>query len=363
MDDHKMNQPADDVHLIATPARTVDTMRVKAFALALALMTSLVSLAEPADKTVWTVGVFNGSSSEFAGREPLAAVRFVFGQDQPRTAWYAFAPVAWPGKPADPTSAPRAIDFSIAGRPAPAYRLKASLLIEHSGVPALRVGINGRLGMFFLHPRLDYDMGDMVAAFYPAYARAEVQVDFPGSWLKTGTNSISFQAVPAADKIVPDAGFEYDAIELQQADPVPTAISAHAEPTIFFQKHGASIDERVDVFVRYGQRLRSGRVELAIAGHTFSEPLHADQEFGEERIPFELPEFAPATQAKLTVVVNGHTAHVQEMLQPQKKWTLFLVPHVHLDVGYTDYQAKVSTIQSRILDEAMDLVVQHPAFR
>lgn len=90
-------------------------MRVKAVALALALMTSLVSPAEPADKTVWRVGT---------------------GQDQPRTAWYAFAPVAWAGRPADPASAPRVIDFSIAGRPEPAYRLKASLLIEHSSVPA-----------------------------------------------------------------------------------------------------------------------------------------------------------------------------------------------------------------------------------
>jgi alpha-mannosidase len=362
MDDHKMNQPADD-HLAATPARTVDIMRVNAVALTLVLMTSLVSLAEPADKTVWTVGVFNGSSSEFADREPHAAVHFVVGQDQPRTAWYAFAPVALIGRPTDPASAPRAVDFSISGRPERGYRLKASLLIEHSSVPALRVGINGRLGTFYLHPRLDYNMGDMVAAFYPAYARAEVEVDFPGSWLKTGTNSISFQAIPTSKKFVPDAGFEYDAIELQQVDSAPAAVSAHAQPTIFFQKQRASTNERVDVFVRYGQRPRSGRVELTAAGHTFSQPLHADQDFGEERIPFEIPEFAPDTQAKLTVVVNGHAAHMQEALQPQKKWTLFLVPHVHLDVGYTDYQAKVSTIQSRILDEAMDLVAQHPAFR
>ena len=181
-------------------------MMVKAVALAFALMTSFVSLAKPADKTVWRVGVFDGSSGEFAGGEPHGAVQFVAGQDQPRTAWYAFAPFAWAGKPAYPTSAPRSIDFPIAGR---------------------------------------------------------------------------------------------------------------AEP------------------VRYGQRPRSGRVELAIAGHTLSEPLHANQEFGEERIPFEAPEFAPDTQAKLTVVVNGHAAHVQETLQPQKKWTLLLVPHVHLDVGHT----------------------------
>jgi len=27
--------------------------------------------------------------------------------------------------------------------------------------------------------------------------------------------------------------------------------------------------------------------------------------------------------------------HVREKLEPRKKWTLFLVPHVQLDVGYT----------------------------
>src|SRR6476661_8122889 len=82
--------------------------------------------------------------------------------------------------------------------------------------------------MFNLHPRLDYNMGDMVAAFYPAYARAEVEVDFPGSWLKTGTNSISFQAVPEGEKGVPDAGFEYDAIELQRADPRRSGVRRRA---------------------------------------------------------------------------------------------------------------------------------------
>jgi alpha-mannosidase len=336
---------------------------VKAVALAFVLMTCFASLAEPADKTVWRVGVFDGSSGEFAAGEPQTAVHFAAGHDQPRTAWFAFAPVAWPDKPADAKSAPRAIDFSISGAPAATYRLKVSLLTEQSSVPALRVGINVRLGTFYLHPKLDYNMGDMIAAFYPAYARAEVEADFPGSWLKTGANTISLQAVPVNDKGVPDAGFQYDAIELQQADSAPAAITAHAEPTIFFQKNGASTYERVDVFVRYGQRPRSGRVELAIGGHTFDQKLHCDQDFGEERVSLKIPEFSRDAQAKLTVVVNGRSAHFQETLQPQKKWTLFLVPHVHLDVGYTDYQAKVSTIQSRILDEAMDLVAEHPAFR
>ncbi|HEY2469023.1 MAG TPA: polysaccharide lyase family protein [Terracidiphilus sp.] len=336
---------------------------IKVCAAAITLAFSLGTLAESAPQTIWRLGVFDGSSGEFVDNEPHQAVRFVVGQDQPGKNWYAFAPAAWAGKPVDPTTAPREIIFPIADQPAKAYRLRASLLIEHSSVPALRVTINGRTGMFYLHPRLDYNMGDMVAAFYPAYSRAEVGVDFPGTWLKPGKNSISLQAVDSSDKCVPDAGFNFDAVELDRIESLPAEISAQAEPTIFFQNHSSSLNERVDVFVRHLQRPRSGRAQLIIAGRTFASPLHADQDFGEERVSFDVPEFTAGVHARLIVEMNGHATHFDQTLQPQKKWTLLLVPHVHLDVGYTDYQAKVSAIQSRILDEAIDLAAQHPAFR
>jgi len=58
-------------------------MMVKAVALAFALMTCFVPLAKPADKTVWRVGVFDGSSGEFASGEPHAVVHFAAGQHQP----------------------------------------------------------------------------------------------------------------------------------------------------------------------------------------------------------------------------------------------------------------------------------------
>jgi hypothetical protein len=338
-------------------------MRVKTFAITFALSFLLNCAAECETRTIWRVGTFDGSSAEFAEEEPSKAVHFAVDHDQARTDWYAFAPVASTGKPADPAAAPREIDFPIAGRPEHTYRLKISLMIERSSVPALRLGVNGRTGTFFLHPALDYNMGDMVAAFYPAYSRAEVVFDFPGSWLSPGKNTISLQAVSISNKGVPDAGFNYDAIELQQVDALPLSISAQVEPTIFYHKHEASVNERVDVYVRYEKHPRAGRVQLVIAGRTFTEKLRGGQDFGEERVSFDIPEFAPATRALLTVDVDNRTMSLDQVLQPRKKWTLFLVPHVHLDVGYTDYQAKVSAIQSRILDEAIDLAAQHPAFR
>ncbi|HWA93370.1 MAG TPA: polysaccharide lyase family protein [Terracidiphilus sp.] len=319
-------------------------------------------LAQTKDASVWHVGVFDGSSGEFADGQPAGQVNYTIGKDKPESAWYAYAPVDEGKKEDILATAPRNILFNIDGRPGRAYRLKISVMIDHSSVPAVRVGINGREGTFYLHPRLDYKMGDMVAAFYPAYGRAEVEVDFPGAWLKSGQNTVSLQAVSPGEHDVPDAAFNYDAVELDHADALPAAVSATVEPTIFYTSHGAATDERVDVFVRYAQRPKSGHVRFAIAGHTFTQPLAGKQDFGEERISFDVPEFAASTKVQVNVSASGHSAHVDEALTPQKKWTLYLVPHVHLDVGYTDYQPKVSAIQSRILDEAIDLADKHPGF-
>ncbi|SDD70422.1 hypothetical protein [Glycomyces harbinensis] len=41
------------------------------------------------------------------------------------------------------------------------------------------------------------------------------------------------------------------------------------------------------------------------------------------------------------------------ILEPKRKWTVHLIPHVHLDVGYTDVQGKVLELHSRNLDRAL----------
>lgn len=325
---------------------------------------SLNLTAAAQQNVIWRVGTFDGSSGEFADGVPQGQVTFQAGQDDPQKNWFAYAPVAFADKPAETASAPRTITFAIAGAPDASYRFKASMMIEQSSVPALRVGINGKAGLFYLHPKLDYKMGDMVAAFYPAYSRAEVEFEFPGAWLKTGTNAISVQAVALADKGVPDAGFAYDAIELTRGQGKATGkLEVHAEPTIFFSKNGSSLEERVDVFIQSVHKAQAGRVELNIAGQTQTQALQAKDDFGQQRVEFNVPEFGAGTRAQIRVTMNGRSVEESETLNPQKKWTLFLVPHVHLDVGYTDYQAKVSAIQSRILDEAMDLTEKHPDFR
>lgn len=321
----------------------------------------LPCLASAQSAPLWRIGQRDGSSAEFNSQQPKVEVIYDVSRSQAAQDWYAYAPSATPGKSVTPETAPRTIVFSLSGPMAAAYRLRISVIVEHSSVPALAVNVDGRKGLYVLHPKLDESMGDTMDAFFPAYSQAEALCDIPGSWLHPGSNRIALQPVAASAQGVPDAGFNYDAIQLDPLAKLP-AITADAEPTIFYQERSGTLDERVDVFVRYAQRLHSNQISLRLGGHTFSGRLDAAEDFGEQRISFLVPEFFANTPAQIVADMNGRKQQFSQILQPKKKWTLYLVPHVHLDIGYTDYQAKVAAIHARILDEAMDLAEKHPGF-
>jgi hypothetical protein len=321
-------------------------------------------------KAVFQIGTFDRSSAEFAEGAPKRPVNFIVGESSPSKDWYAAQPAepvsdAETNAASNPT-APRAITFSLRAAPAAAYRLRVSLLIEGASVPTLQVTINGKHGIFYLQPKLDTNMGDMIDSFDPAYSYADVKFDFPGTYLHSGNNTIMLQAIEEADKVVPNAGLTYDAIGLDRdTEPFNSrASSAQVMPTIFYRQRQGQLDEMVDVFLRFGERMKPGsRVDLDLAGKHYRQTLQADSDFGEEKIEFSIPEFPAQTRAQLTWNVAGQAQHKEQTINPEKKWTLFLVPHIHLDIGYSDYQAKVAAIQSRVIDEAMDLTAQHPDFR
>ena len=320
------------------------------------------------EDVVFRLGTFDRSSAEFAQGKPGQPVNFIVNTSDPSRDWFATQPAEFEsaaGTPiANSAAAPRTITFSVGHAPAAAYQLHVSVLIENPSVPALQISINGKHGMFYLHPKLDYNMGDMISAYYPAYSSADVLFTFPGALLHQGTNTIDLQVIEEADKGVPDAGLTYDAIEL---DSVPghnrDDSSAQIRPTIFYQEMQDHLEEIVDVFIPYFGHVSTGHADLMIAGKHYHQSLRGNQDFGEEKCSFSVLEFPAHTRVELTWDTDGHPYHREESIDPQKKWTLFLVPHIHLDVGYTDYQAKVAAIQSRVIDEAMDLTAQHPDFR
>src|SRR6185437_14465915 len=247
--------------------------------------------------------------------------------------------------------------------PSGLYQLRVAILYETPRLSALRLSVNGHQGVFYFHPRLDFAAGDWEGTFVPQTSRDEKTIDIPAGWLVHGENSIIFTAMdftsmgqPAMSQlsrgdIAPgQSGLVYDAISFAQqpdASYPRGAVSVIAEPTIFYRQSDKELDEMVDVFVTFhaGARTR-GQAKLSINGKEFVQPRAFDGEFsgefGEQRIRFAVPEWQGTTAASVTI--DGHRFRTQ--LTAAKKWTLDIVPGEHLDIGFTDYRAKVAELQS-----------------
>ena len=324
---------------------------------------------ESKDIVIFKLGNFDLSSNEFASGAPKQAVNFVIGKSDPAKDWFANHPavltVASGHARENAATAPRAITFNLESPPAAAYRLHLVLLVESSSVPALNVNINGKMGTFYLQPKLDYSGGDQQSGYLPSYSSADVDFTFPGSYFRGGANTVTLQPATEAGEAVPDASINYDAVELSATGmKVGTRLqSTLLLPTIFFKQDGSELKECVEAVIRYGQKMTGGSADLTIANKHYRQELRGGNDFGEEKAEFLVSEFKPQTEAQLILKINGRQENYKQTIDPKKKWTLYLVPHIHLDVGYSDYQAKVAAIHARVIDEAMKLTAAHPDFR
>jgi alpha-mannosidase len=319
---------------------------------------------------VFQLGFFDGASNEFAEGAPKSAVVADARGANFSHQWYGGQPAvqasALPGSRTELAGAPRAIRFAIPDTPAAAYRLRVSLLIDSRSVPGLSTCINDRCGMFYLDSPLDAHMGDSDDTFQSVHAPAEISFVFPGSYLRSGGNEITFQVIQDKEWPVDGAGLTYDAIALDAAplSELPVASSAAVAPTVFYQGQPGSLKELVDVYVRSNGRFGSGSsVALTVAGKSYRAELRGDADLGEQRVEFQIPEFEAGTSAHLQWKAGGKVFTADQKMDPQKKWTLFLVPHIHLDVGYSDYQPKVAAVQARAMDEGMDFAERVPGFK
>ena len=324
-------------------------------------------------QTVWRMGTFDQSSAEFASGSAQRAP-FLVGQSDLHTDWPAFQPGTGNGA-AGHRAHPRTIVFTLAAAPRGVYDLKVALLVEHPRISALQIAVNGHAGRYYQHPILNSSMGDVTGAFFPEYSSDTIDARFPAAYLHRGENRIvltavdepspgdatSLEGTPAGD-----SGVVYDALELDQDQTArlnTRTIQAHVVPTIYYRKVDGQDRELVDVFVNYWTRPVTGAVRLSVAGVSFSQPLPTDRDFGQARVEFSVPEFTHPVRAKVAVALNHQRQQWVEPITAAKKWTILVVPNEHLDVGFTDYQAKVAEVHSRVIEEAMELIRQHPDFR
>ena len=355
-------------------AEMVTTKKIRLAMMAAVLSAvSLAATAHATERMLWKIGTFDGSSGEFKSQDinyadPKTDPVFVVGQSTDKD-WYRFQPGPANGI-AGGRLHPFTVKFALNDIPLGVFRLKLAILYETPRLSFLKLEVNGHSGFFYFHPILDFRAGDWEGTFVPQTSIDEKTISIPAAWLRKGENAFVLTAMddPATAQnslgaIAPGhTGLIYDALELVQDDAQQYNVHSFAAqivPTIFYRDTKAGIVEVVDVFISASTLPKQDKVELRVAGHSLSRPFSTTNEFGEARFPFEVPEWTGAAEATVRIGKLSASATVE----PAKKWTIALIPHEHLDVGFTDYPAKVAELHSQSIDQAMDLINKTPNFR
>lgn len=339
------------------------------------VLLSVLSAPGASGETLWQIGTFDASSFEFnhgAPGPPLFGQRFPQGElvyvvgKSTLEDWPAFQPGSANGH-AGFEAHPYTIEFNLADIPRGLVTLKVSLLVETPRTPSLGVEINGHRAVFYQHPKANYDGGDRELVVNPIASADTIVAEVNPAYLLKGTNKLVLTAIddsPERDNFT-NGGIFYDAIALEHNPDArfdPSLVHADAAPTVFYVRQGGGLAELVDVTVRSNSPLAGGQVTLKLGSQAFTRKL-APRDFGEDRAEFAVADFPRNSSAEITATTGGKAERFPLTLSPAKKWLLYVVPHEHLDVGYSDFQSKVSEIQSRAIDEAMEMIKAHPEFR
>lgn len=346
--------------------------------IAVVLLTLVTAAAAQAEsKQVWQIGKFDQSYREFRGG-PVNHVNYQVGKSDWTKDW-PYAQSA--GSSAD-------IEFTLADAPHGTFLLKMAVEVWLPGVPAMQVELNGHKGIYYCNPKLSYAVDDGQAAFDPHFSTDTLSIPLPAEYMRRGPNhlilTVLSQPAPSlarniSDKLAPApsptvaapfyadfgyAGIRYDALSLEndaRQSYVKAAVTSDITPTVFYRRGGDTLSEIVQVTLRFAQGGPATTVTLSLLGRRYvaNVPAHAD--LGEEKVLFEIPEWSGTVHGTLQVTPGLPARDVD--LAAARKWTIFVVPHTHIDVGYTDFQGKVAEAQARSLAEAMTLQKQHPDFR
>ncbi len=322
---------------------------------------SLLILGAPgnlsaAGNTVWQIGIFNQSSHEFNSQAPVGNPNYnpVYTVDKSTANdWPARQPGS-ENKAEGLRPHPFTILFNLPSNPQGTYTLTISALLYEPRVPYLEVAINGREGAFHFPRKLSYhataDYGSSIDS------GGEMNIVLPDSALHAGQNKLVLTALDNPKYGPGDSWFFYDALRLSHSSEARRfEPQVTLKPTIYYIRKDGRLDEQVRVTTNLGGKVRRGRVRLTVSGQHYKASLSPTPDFGEQRFEFLVPQLPGPTPAELTLHANGKTVRGKVIFQPERKWKLFLVPHEHLDVGYTDYRAKVYEVYDRNMDEAEDL--------
>jgi alpha-mannosidase len=309
-------------------------------------------------RLLWELGKPDHNNAEFAlAPGHFQSFRedgfFVIGQSDPQRDW----PYVQPG-PGDGWAGNRphtfTLLFGLVRTPTEGgCMLRLALLDTHNQAPPeLRIAVNGTPVQTTASQstfRLPSGAGDASVLGEPAKGKAhQLDVAFPANLLKSGANEIAITTVTGSWLLYDWIGFEAPpALELDAVS--GTALGAVRSPPVLVER-GSQLTQTVEVTLRHFGEPQDVTVRLGDLA-TRTQRL----ERGQQTLEFAVPAVAKETPLEVSVEANGKPVGTQTVtLKPVRKWVVYLLPHSHVDIGYTHVQTDVERAQWKYLEMGME---------
>lgn len=324
-----------------------------------ALFISIATFAGPT--TVWTIGTADRSYRDLAIAGNYAAYPRTFAKGVTFTVGTSRADKDWPyilPGPQDSWAGGRthkaAVLFDLPAAPQGVCRLTINLCNTHyQGAPTLAVSVNKALTYSFQTPTGGTDASLTDPAAGKPY---QIAFLFPASALVSGRNTVTIENASGAWAL-------FDSLQLESDVPAPTSpvvTGLSAGSTMLFRMEGGVEKQCVSVILNNAGI--EGNVEFTVrelAGVRQSVKLGP----GSNRLTIGLPPAEKRTKLTLVCKSGGKEASVPFEIAPERRWTLFVAPAVHTDIGYTDLQENVYQRHLANTARALEAAKTTPGFR
>ena len=305
----------------------------------------------PAGAFLWQIGRPDHRNAEFAlAPNGYGEFRddgfFVVGRSDAKRDW----PYVHPG-PADAWAGGRPHTFSVVFGLGTAPTsgegvLQVDLLDTHSQTPpSPEIAVNGKTW----RQSLPAGAGDASISGEPTRGRPyHFEIRVPAEQFRAGQNWVEFTTRSGS-------WFLYDWIGFQAP---PGAKLAEAKGTLIGPAHSAPV--LVEREGRLMQTLQvpirhfgdAGEAVFRIGG---AAPVRLALRLGAQTGEIAVPAVERETLITLESEVAGQKFPAQQAtLKPVRKWVVYLLPHSHVDIGYTHVQTDVERAQWKYLEIAMD---------
>ncbi len=333
------------------------------------------------ETALWRIGAPTGHSADLVDtyKQPNLLGDVTWTVDAEGQRWPLFHP-----SEADPLggyrSHPYTVAFALDHAPHGAYLLRVAYLTIAPRLAHLELTVNGTMGRAYLRPSPSRS-GEirLLAGLHTAiYAEGVAEVVVPAPLLRRGENRLVLvtrdggevvtvvgdERINRLDRMANGAGLIYQCLDFAQLDDEPegTLRCYELRPSVVYLRDpdgGETLRERCHLYLELNAGVDAGGVSLDLDTARGTE--HAgwavpSTAFGHIHLPFEVSDGEGPVRYKLGVTFDKTSSRREGTFRRRRKWTVYVAPHAHTDIGYTHRQWEVAERLCHNIDTALDMI-------